>query len=71
MLLVIIFLIIMVLIEAHNLIKGRYWREFKAFCIIIFFALIILTLYIFNIQVLNPVVIMNYFIKNVLHLNYD
>lgn len=71
MLLGTIFLIILVFFEANELIKKKYWREFKAFCIIIAFSIILLTLYIFDIQVLNPIVIMNYVIKDLLHLNYN
>lgn len=70
-----IFLLIIVfagtiLYEVPGLIKNGYWRDLTIFFILSVTALTMSILYIYNIQIPNPVKGQEYLVKDLLHLNY-
>lgn len=68
-LLIFIFIIIL-LIEVPNLVNNKYWRELIVFTIFSLTAFILSLLCILNLPIINPVYIVTYFVKDILHLNY-
>lgn len=70
MLLVIIFFIIIIFMEIPELIKRRYVKELIVSSILIFTAFIFSTLYILDITIFNPLDLIIFLIKDLLHLNY-
>jgi hypothetical protein len=70
MLLLIIFFIIIALIEIPKLIKKKYVKEITVSSILIFTAFIFSTLYILDIPIFNPLDLIIYLIRDLLHLSY-
>lgn len=68
-LLIFIFIIIL-LIEVPNLVNNKYWRELIVFSIFSLTAFILSLLCILDLPIINPVYIVTYFVKDILHLNY-
>ncbi|GFP77396.1 hypothetical protein [Clostridium fungisolvens] len=70
MFLMIISFVIIILMELSELLRKRQFRELLAFGIFTLIALIISIFYVLRIPIFNPVEILQYIIKDLLHLNY-
>lgn len=63
--------VVLVLLEAPDLIRNKYWRELAAYSFLMSLAFTVCLLEILHIEILNPVRDTQYWIKNMLHLCYN
>ncbi|MFA6940704.1 MAG: hypothetical protein WCQ54_06925 [Clostridiaceae bacterium] len=70
MIVLLIIFLISGFVEVKQLINKKFWHELKVSSIFLSIALIFLLLYIFNLPLPNPVRLMEYEVKDLLHLNY-
>ena len=68
--LLVIFFAGLILFEAPNMIKNKYWRELMVFSVFSIAAFILCLLYIMDLPIPNPAAGMEYVVKDILHLNY-
>ncbi|AAK76764.1 hypothetical protein BJV85_003860 [Clostridium acetobutylicum] len=58
------------LYEVPALITNKYYKDLTVFSILMFMSLVLVLLYILNLPVPNPLNIITFIVKNLLHLNY-
>ena len=73
-LLIVVFILI-IIYEAPELIRNKYWKELIAFSFLMVIAFVISLLYILHVKVPNPMKDTQYIVrdifKNLFHLSYD
>ncbi len=70
MFLLIMVFIGIVLFEVPGLIRKRYWRELIAFSLFLLLAFTMTILQAIGVEIPNPLIGMQYVVKDILHLNY-
>jgi putative effector of murein hydrolase len=61
----------LILYEAPELIRNKYWRELTVFSFLISLAFVVSFAHVLKIEIPNPARDTQYFVKNLLHLSYD
>ncbi|MBK1811481.1 hypothetical protein JHL18_12705 [Clostridium sp. YIM B02505] len=70
MVLVAVFFISIILIEVPEMLKERRFKELRIFSILTFLGLILWIFYVLRISIFNPAKIIEYIVKDTLHISY-
>ncbi|URZ18705.1 hypothetical protein [Clostridium felsineum] len=62
--------IVITIYEAPTLYKNAYYKDLIVFLSLMLIALVFGILYFFDLPVPNPLALINFLVKDVLHLNY-
>ncbi|TGE34602.1 hypothetical protein [Desulfosporosinus sp. Sb-LF] len=60
-----------ILFEVPNLIRNKYWRELIVFSILLSIAFTMAMLETMGVKLPNPSLIIDWLVRDVLHLNYQ
>jgi len=63
--------IIIVLFEAPNLVRNKHWRELVVFSILLLLAFTLALLQTYGVRIPNPGKLIDFLVRDLLHLNYE